>query len=413
MTGRRFWLALLLLIAIGTSGLRGETRTWTDSKGKHKTQAEFVSYEKSQVTLRKTDGQLVTLQLTKLSREDQRYVHERVRQQREEQKAKEEAEKDSEKENNSATSGTDDDDQDRPASGGRRAPGARQPASDDEELADDEETPDKETPDKETPNEELKDDEPPTDEELEADEQDPPRQTAVANKTTDSKPAPPKKTAAASPVKANNVINSVRGAVYRTETLNNLKQIGVALHGYEAARQRFPGSTTSTQPGQVGLSWRVAILPFLEEKSLYDQFKMNEPWDSEHNLKLVAQMPKVFRSPGSDAEEGYTNYLAVVGPNTVIANAGKGTRVQDITDGTSMTAVVVEVDDDHAVVWTQPADYEWEAGDLGAGLGQIWSGTFFATLADGSSRRIDLSAGPDLLRGLFTRNGGERVEFDE
>ncbi len=93
MTGRRFWLGLPLLIAIGTSGLRGETRTWTDSKGKHKTQAEFVSYEKSQVTLRKTDGQLVTLQLTKLSREDQRYVHERVRQQREEEKAKEEKDK--------------------------------------------------------------------------------------------------------------------------------------------------------------------------------------------------------------------------------------------------------------------------------------------------------------------------------
>ena len=126
MTGRRFWMGLLLLIAIGTSGLRGETRTWTDSKGKHKTQAEFVSYEKGQVTLRKSDGQRVTLLLTKLSREDQRYVHERVRQQREEQKAKEEAEKDSEKEkeNNSATSGADDDDQDRPASGGRRAPGA-------------------------------------------------------------------------------------------------------------------------------------------------------------------------------------------------------------------------------------------------------------------------------------------------
>ena len=171
-------------------------------------------------------------------------------------------------------------------------------------------------------------------------------------------------------MKANNVINSVRGAVYRTETLNNLKQIGVALVGYEAARQRFPSSSTSTQPGQAGLSWRVAILPYLEEKSLYDQFKMNEPWDSEHNLKLVAQMPKVFRSPGSDAEEGYTNYLAVVGPNTVIANAGKGTRMQEITDGTSMTAMVIEVDDDHAVVWTQPADYEWEAGELAQDWGR-------------------------------------------
>ncbi len=157
----------------------------------------------------------------------------------------------------------------------------------------------------------------------------------------------------------------------------------------------------------------MAILPYLEEQSLYDQFHKDEPWDSEHNLKLVAQMPKVFRSPGSDAEPGYTNYLAVVGSNTVIANSGRGTRVQDIKDGTSKTAMVVEVDDDRAVIWTQPGDFEWEADELGAGLGQIWSGAFFATLADGSSRRIFLSAGPELLRGLFTRNGGEPVEFEE
>ena len=91
----------------------------------------------------------------------------------------------------------------------------------------------------------------------------------------------------------------------------------------------------------------------------------------------------------------------------------RATRVQDIRDGTSKTIMVVEVDDDRAVIWTKPQDLEWDSDQPTAGLGHIWSDTFFAALADGSCRRISLSVGSETLRGLFTRNGGERVELEE
>ncbi len=159
----------------------------------------------------------------------------------------------------------------------------------------------------------------------------------------------------------------------------------------------------------------MAILPYLGQNVLYRRFRMNESWDSEHNRQLIPLMPKVFLSPGINAEtsDGLTNYVAPVSSNTVISDTRRRTRLQDIRDGTSKTIMVVEVDDDRAVIWTQPADLPWDPEQPQAGLGQIWPDHFFAALADGSCRRIMLDVGDDMLRGLMTRNGGEVVQLEE
>ncbi len=207
----------------------------------------------------------------------------------------------------------------------------------------------------------------------------------------------------------NNVINSVRGAVYGAQTLNNMKQIALALMNYESSRGRFPAAATMTADRKPGLSWRVAILPFIGESNLHKQFRLNEPWDSPHNKALVQRMPKVFLSPGSSLESGYTNYLAVRLPNSVIAEGRRGIRMQDIRDGTATTISFLEVDDTHAAVWTKPDDYEWNEDQPYVGIGNIWSGRFYAAFADGRVEKILSSTSPADLGAMFTRNGGERL----
>ncbi len=197
--------------------------------------------------------------------------------------------------------------------------------------------------------------------------------------------------------------------MFRTQTMNNMKQINLALLQYESGKGRFPTAAILTPDGKPGLSWRVAILPMIEEGGLYRQFKLNEPWDSEHNKALIAQMPAIYQSPGSDLDSGYTNYLAVVSPDSIIVPGSKGMRMRDISDGTSRTVMLVEADDNYAAIWTKPDDYNWDRDQPAYGLGGIWSGTFFVGLGDGSISRLDTSLGNDQLNAYFSRNGGEIV----
>ena len=206
-------------------------------------------------------------------------------------------------------------------------------------------------------------------------------------------------------------VNSVRAAPMRAQSMNNLKQLTLSLINHESATGRFPTSATG-RGAKPGLSWRVAILPYLEENNLYKQFRQNEPWDSEHNKKLIARMPDVFKSPGSSAEEGWTNYLAVTGDDSIITSGKKGKGMRDIRDGTSKTLLLVEVNDTEAAIWTKPDDYEWDRKSPAAGLGGIWPGQFLGSFADGSTGRFNLSIGDETINAMFTRNGGERYSLD-
>jgi hypothetical protein len=185
----------------------------------------------------------------------------------------------------------------------------------------------------------------------------------------------------------------------------------LALLNYEASRARFPAAAIMTPDRKPGLSWRVAILPYIEQNNLYKQFRRNEPWDSPHNKALIERMPKIFQSPGSSLDPGYTNYLSVRLPNSVIAEGSKGIRMREIADGTANTIVFLEVDDTHAAIWTKPDDYEWNEQQPYAGIGNIWSGRFYAAFADGRVQKIFTSTTPEDLGGMLTRNGGERVQI--
>lgn len=203
-------------------------------------------------------------------------------------------------------------------------------------------------------------------------------------------------------------VQAAREAARRAQSSNNLKQIGLAMHNFHDARRRLPPRAIYDKEGKPLLSWRVGLLPYLEENELYKQFHLDEPWDSEHNRQLIARMPAVYRSPNQTAENGKTVYLAPDGEGTVFG--GKDAmRLAQITDGTSNTIMALEADDDQAVIWTKPDDLKYDPKDPMNGLGHLRPGIFQALFCDGHVQIIANTVDPNALRALFTMHGGEPV----
>ncbi len=164
--------------------------------------------------------------------------------------------------------------------------------------------------------------------------------------------------------------------------------------------------------GKPLLSWRVAILPYLDQQELYNKFKLDEPWDSPNNKPLIKEMPKTFLCPSRrKPEPGTTTYRVFVGKGALFEE-GEGTGIQNVTDGTSNTIMVVESKD--AVPWTKPDDlkFDMEAKPSLYGAGSPHPGGFNATFADGSVRFLKNSIGLLTWRALITRAGGEVISSD-
>jgi hypothetical protein len=202
-------------------------------------------------------------------------------------------------------------------------------------------------------------------------------------------------------------LTSARQAAQRNVATNNLKQIMVAFMNHHDVKGALPAHANYSEDGKPLLSWRVHILPFIEQNELYQQFHLDEPWDSEHNKALIAQMPDVFKTPGLSLEPGKTNILAVVGEGAVMDGTAKGISFQHITDGTSKTIVVVEADPAQAVEWTKPDDLEFNPDDPKAGLGNVRPGGWNAAFCDASIQFVAEAVDPELLKTFFTRAGQE------
>jgi Protein of unknown function (DUF1559) len=196
----------------------------------------------------------------------------------------------------------------------------------------------------------------------------------------------------------------------REKSLDNLKRMMLGMHNYAVAKESALPPAFTAKNGKPLLSWRVAILPFVDQQALYDRFKLDEPWDSEHNKKLIAQIPDIYASPGSSLSGGRTVYLTPRGAKTAFPG-DRGVKFKQITDGTSMTIAVVEVDDAHAVPWTKPDDWKFDPEHVKVGLHGQYQGSFLAAACDGSARRIPYTIDADQLKALFTISGGELVKW--
>lgn len=141
----------------------------------------------------------------------------------------------------------------------------------------------------------------------------------------------------------------------RLVSSNNLKRIGFAIHAYHDTEKHIPLHAIYCKDGKTPLlSWRVAILPYLDQRALYKEFKLDEAWDSPHNKKLIARMPKCFEPVGAGKkQEGLTYYQAFSGPGTAF-DGTKKIKLAEFPRGFSNTALAIEARE--AVIWTQPQD---------------------------------------------------------
>ncbi len=203
-------------------------------------------------------------------------------------------------------------------------------------------------------------------------------------------------------------VQASREAARRMQAANNLKQIGLAMHNYHAAYKELPLPASVDKEGKPLLSWRVAILPFIEQQALYDQFHLDEPWDSPHNKKLASVVVPVFTDPSVATQPGYTVFQAAVGDGLALVPEVKSS-FRDFTDGTSNTILVVETDASEAVPWTAPDDVEIDLNDPLAKMGHSHPGGFQVLFGDGSVRFISHAIDVGLFRALLTRSGGEAV----
>ncbi|MCZ2343745.1 MAG: DUF1559 domain-containing protein [Bacteroidales bacterium] len=204
-------------------------------------------------------------------------------------------------------------------------------------------------------------------------------------------------------------VQKVREAAARTQAMNNLKQIGLAMHIYHDTYGNLPAAIVDKN-GKKLLSWRVAILPFIEQDALYRQFKLDEPWDSEHNLKLSKMMPKVFADPRFQAPPNMTYYKVFTGKDTPFPESGKGSQLRNITDGTWVTIMAVAGGD--PVIWTKPEDIPFDPKKPLPDLPQPFQ-QLLALFCDGSVRVLSpefLKSGQ--LKKAITSNGGEVVNLD-
>lgn len=202
-------------------------------------------------------------------------------------------------------------------------------------------------------------------------------------------------------------VMQAREAARRSQAKNNLKQIGIALHNYHETHGHFPSPTNVGPDGETVHSWRVAILPFLDETELYSQYKRDEPWNSEHNRQLLARIPKPFRNPNASGDESHSSCFAVTGTGTAMPVGPKGLGVKDMTDGNSNTILIVEAQ--REIPWTKPEDIPYDAEKEVPKFGGYHKGGFNVLLCDGAVRFVSERIAKDTLRNLITRDDGNAV----
>ena len=182
-------------------------------------------------------------------------------------------------------------------------------------------------------------------------------------------------------------VQKVREAAARAKTSNNLKQIAISMHAYHDTYGGFPAAAIVDKKGKPLLSWRVAVLPFIEQGNLYNQFHLDEPWDSEHNLPLSKVVINVYNDPRLPRDDGKTYYKAFVGKNAAIDPIQKRT-LTSITDGTSNTLMVASGGE--PVVWTKPEDFDFDPNKPLPDLSKPFDNLMCA-MCDGSVRLIQLN----------------------
>ena len=208
-------------------------------------------------------------------------------------------------------------------------------------------------------------------------------------------------------------VQSAHNAARNLQNLNNLKIVSLAMFNCSSLNhEQLPAAYTVNEDGQRLHSWRVAILPFIEEEELYKQIRLDEPWDSEWNKQFHNKCPKFFQNPLAELGPGETTYAVVVGENTVFPGS-EGINLKDVSDGLSNTGMITERS---PVCWMDPnSDIPFEEAIKGVnnspnGIRSFAIGRFTVVTCDGAVGMLNNNVSNDFLRKLFDRQDGEDVD---
>ncbi|WP_417377796.1 DUF1559 domain-containing protein [Gimesia sp.] len=186
--------------------------------------------------------------------------------------------------------------------------------------------------------------------------------------------------------------------------IDNMKKIGRAFHNFHDSFTRFPPADAHLVDGKPLLSWRVHMLPFLGQKTLYQRFNLDEAWDSPHNSALLNQMPDIYQAEGVN-QAGYTPIMTFSGEGTPFTG-GRGPQIRKFTDGATNVILCVLAGADKAVPWTQPVDLPFNQANPVSVLGQTSRGAFLCIMADGSIKKIPAGIAPQTLKNAIQHNDG-------
>jgi hypothetical protein len=213
----------------------------------------------------------------------------------------------------------------------------------------------------------------------------------------------------------------------RQQSARNLKQIGMALHMCnDTYKQLPPAALCDKKTGKPLLSWRVAILQFLDQDELFKQFNRDEPWDGPTNKKLLEKMPSVYAPVGVTTKEPHSTFyrVFVAPPGSKLTTAfmtspskhpvwgANGTAIpRSFPDGTSLTIGVVEAGE--AVPWTKPDELPYDPKAPLPKLGGLFKDGFHALMMDGNVLFLTRQIDEKTLRDLITANDGTPIDLEE
>jgi hypothetical protein len=222
-------------------------------------------------------------------------------------------------------------------------------------------------------------------------------------------------------------VQNVRGAANRMKSANNMKQMTLAAHNYNDVYNELPGNSYGPD-GKPLLSWRVHILPFVEQDILYKQFKLDEPWDSPNNIILLNQMPRIYENPNESAVTSKTYYRGFSSPGAVFEHRfgmrpglnkelkGPGPQgkfdpfnLGNIKDLSSETILFVEAGE--PIEWTKPEDLDASLGKPFPPLGgmKLQRNRIQVGMLDGQVKMLRNDLPETTWRALVTHNGGEVI----
>ena len=209
-------------------------------------------------------------------------------------------------------------------------------------------------------------------------------------------------------------VQKAREAARRSVDMNNMRQISIALDMYVNTHNAYPPPYVTDADGKPLYSWRVLILPYLDQDALYSRYKLDEAWDSPNNKPLSDTVIKIFQNPAEEnLVEPLTNYVVVQGKETMFPPDGKMTY-GNIKDGTANTIMVVEISGSD-IHWAEPRDLDFNTMSFdindfsGQGISSTFSGGAHVTFADGSVHLLPVGTDPNQVKAAITASGGEAV----